>query len=305
MKRFLTIALLILAADSLAVGQAAGRSAVQESKAEQELTPQQRLAREEIIEAARAYKAGRFSEAELHSRRALELDPNDRNAPFFIARSIHAQYKQGVDTPENFQIAERAIEAYKRILIKDVNNDESFKAVAFLLGQLNRSDEQIEWITQRAENQTVDPAKRSETYVYLANREWECSFQITERKENQETVERDGIMRLVFKKPKNLNDFDRAKQCALRGMEMVERAIYLSPENGKAWGYKTNLLLELVKLSEMDGIVYDRDEYKRQADEAQKRTIEISERTKASENALESNAPAESVERPPPPPPKP
>src|SRR5919206_580224 len=58
-------------------------------------------AKNEINEAARAYKAGKFAEAEQHSKRALELNPEDKNAPFFIARTIHAQYKPGVETPEN------------------------------------------------------------------------------------------------------------------------------------------------------------------------------------------------------------
>src|SRR3954468_5160079 len=54
-------------------------------------------AKNEINEAARAYKAGRFAEAQQHSERALQLYPDDKNAPLFIARSIHAQYKQGVE----------------------------------------------------------------------------------------------------------------------------------------------------------------------------------------------------------------
>src|SRR5690348_16708910 len=72
-------------------------------------------AKNQLNEAARAYRDGRFVEAEQHSRRAEELDPNNKTAPMFIARSIHQQYRPGVQTPENIAKAEEAIQAYQNI----------------------------------------------------------------------------------------------------------------------------------------------------------------------------------------------
>jgi tetratricopeptide (TPR) repeat protein len=296
MKRFLTIALLLLLTHSYAPAQTPAPTA--------EPSTQQQLAREELQEATSAYKRGNFSEAELHSRRALELDPENSTAPFFIARSTHAQYKQGLETPENLQTAERAIEAYKSILSKDVNNDEAYKAVAFLLGAIGRADEQQRWISQRAENSSVDSAKRSEAYTFLAMKEWNCSFQITERKENQRTVVRDGRTVIAWRMPRDPNVFDRIKQCAVRGLEFAEQAISLWQENSKAWGYKTNLLLEMVKLSEMEGNGTARDDYKRQADDAQSRTTALT----VKENAAEDDKSSDGQKKPEPqmwPPPAP
>lgn len=248
-------------------------------------------AKNEINEAARSYKQGKFAEAQQHAERALALYPDDKNAPVFIARSIHAQYKQGIDTPENLQKAEGAIEAYKRILAKNPNNDEAYKAVAFLLGQLGKAEEQLAWVRQRATDETVDPAKRSESYTFLANKEWECSFQITERKENQKTVEKDGRTVIQWVKPTNTEDYDKANMCVTRGLETVETALKLDPNNEKAWGYKTNLLLEKVKLSEMEGKPEDKAMYAKQADEAQKRTTELSEQKKREEEAKKAPSP--------------
>lgn len=248
-------------------------------------------AKNEINEAARAYKAGKFAEAQKHSEKALQLYPDDKNAPLFIARSIHAQYKQGVETPENLQKANDAIEAYKRILAKDPNNDEAYKAVAFLLGQLGRSDEQIAWIKQRATDESVEPAKRSEAYTFLANKEWECSFQITEQKSNQKTVEKDGKTVVQWVKPENQGDYDKINMCVTRGLENVETAIKLDPNNEKAWGYKTNLLLEKVKIADMDNKPDDKNMYKKQADEAQARTTQLSEQKKKEEEAKKAPSP--------------
>src|SRR5919112_4501583 len=70
----------------------------------------------QLNEAAKAYREGKFPEAEQHSREAAELDPNNKTAPMFIARTIHAQYRPGVQTPDNIAKAEEAIEAYQQIL---------------------------------------------------------------------------------------------------------------------------------------------------------------------------------------------
>src|SRR5919112_4459471 len=73
-------------------------------------------AKNQLNEAARAYREGRFVEAEQHSREAAALDPNNKTAPMFIARTIHAQYRPGEQTPENVVKAQQAIEAYQQIL---------------------------------------------------------------------------------------------------------------------------------------------------------------------------------------------
>jgi len=56
---------------------------------------------QELNEAAQAYRRGNFAEAQAHSERALLLDPENKTAPMYLARTIHAQYKPGDFTPEN------------------------------------------------------------------------------------------------------------------------------------------------------------------------------------------------------------
>src|ERR1043166_2932813 len=76
-------------------------------------------AKNQLNEAARADREGRFVEAEEHSRRAAELDPNNKTAPMFIARTIHAQYRPGVQSPENIAKAQEAIQAYQQRVGKE------------------------------------------------------------------------------------------------------------------------------------------------------------------------------------------
>jgi tetratricopeptide (TPR) repeat protein len=245
-------------------------------------------AKNEINEAARAYKAGKFAEAEQHSKRALELNPDDKNAPFFIARTIHAQYKPGVDTPENQQKAREAIEAYKKLLDKDPNNEEAYKAIAALYGALKEEETQRQWIMQRATKDSVDPKLRAEAYTVLASQDWNCSYGITELPDSKQTVNKDGKPTIQYKKPKEQSDFEKAQQCVARGLEEAEKAISLDPDNETAWSFKTNLLLESAKLAEMDGKMEDKAKFNQQAKEAQDKTTQLSEQNqkkKAEEEA--------------------
>jgi tetratricopeptide (TPR) repeat protein len=239
-------------------------------------------AKNELNETARSYKEGRFEEAEQHARRAAELDPNNKTAPIFVARTIHSQYKTGVEAPDNIQKARDAIQAYQQILQNDPSNDEAYKAIAALYGAIKEDQKLRDWINQRANDTSLDPKKRAEAFAILASKDWDCSFKITELPENKPIA--NG--QVTFKKPKDQKDFDMAQKCVAHGLEQVEKAIQLEPDNEVAWSYKSNLLTESARLAEMDGKMDQKAQFSKQADDARKRAGELSEqRRKAAEAA--------------------
>jgi hypothetical protein len=233
-------------------------------------------AKNELNEAARSYREGNFAQAEQYSRRALALDPDSKTAPAFIARTIHAQYRPGVQTPENIAKANEAIAAYQEILAKDPKNDEAYKAIAYLLGAIKEDDKLKAWISARAIDNNLDGSKRSEAYVVLASKNWDCSFKITELPGNKTTTISSGNRATVsYKKPASQKDFETAQMCVKAGLEDAENAIKLDPNSEAAWSYKTNLLLEASKLAEMEGKTDQKAELDRQREAAQKRTNEL------------------------------
>lgn len=233
-------------------------------------------AKNELNEAARSYREGNFAQAEQYSRRALALDPDSKTAPAFIARTIHAQYRPGVQTPENIAKANEAIAAYQEILAKDPKNDEAYKAIAYLLGAIKEDDKLKAWISARATDNNLDGSKRSEAYVVLASKNWDCSFKITELPGTKTTTISSGNRAIVsYKKPASQKDFETAQMCVKAGLEDAENAIKLDPNSEAAWSYKTNLLLEASKLAEMEGKTDQKAELDRQREAAQKRTNEL------------------------------
>jgi len=232
----------------------------------------------QLNEAARAYREGRFPEAEQHSREAASLDPNNKTAPMFIARTIHAQYRPGVQTPENIAKAQEAIQAYQEILNRNPKDDEAYKAIAYLYGAIKEDDKLKQWISARAANEAAEPEKRAEAYVVLASKDWDCSFKITEQQGVKITSVDPTTNRATvsYKKPKEQKEFDQAQMCVKRGLVEAENAIKFDSNNESAWSYKTNLLLEASKLAEMDGQSEQKAQYQKEYEAALKRTTELS-----------------------------
>src|SRR6266550_775979 len=235
-------------------------------------------AKNQLNEAARAYREGHFDVAEQHARNAYELDPTNKTAPMFIARTIHAQFRPGVQTPENLAKAQAAIEAYQQILANNPKDDEAYKAIAYLYGATKQDDKLRQWISSRAANESTEPEKRAEAYIVLASKDWDCSFKITELPTNKVTTVDPTTNKATvsYKKPKEQKEFDTAQMCVKQGLAEAENAIKYDPNNESAWSYKTNLLLEASKLAEMDGKADLKSEYQKQYEAALKRTTELS-----------------------------
>ena len=253
-------------------------------------------AKNQLNEAARAYREGKFEEAEQYSRRAAEIDPDNKTAPMFIARTLHAQYRPGVQTPDNIAKAQKAIEAYQTILRNNPKDDEAYKAIAYLYGAIKEDDKLRQWIASRAANESADPEKRAEAYIVLASKDWDCSFKITELPTVKTTTVDSATNKATvsYKKPKDQKDFDTAQMCVKQGLGEAENAIKFDPNNESAWSYKTNLLLEASKLAEMDGKTDQKADYQKQYEVALKRTTELSaaaQKRKEEEEARQAASP--------------
>lgn len=232
----------------------------------------------QLNEAARAYREGRFVEAEQHSREAAQLDPDNKTAPMFIARTIHAQYRPGVQSPENVAKAQEAIDAYQEILKRNPQDEEAYKAIAYLYGAIREDQKLRDWISARANSEATEPTKRAEAYVVLASKNWDCSFKITELPTNKITTvdSANSKATVSYRKPSDPKDFNQAQMCVRQGLAEAENAIKYDPNNESAWSYKTNLLLEAAKLAEMEGKPDQKAQYTKEYEAALKRTTELS-----------------------------
>lgn len=247
-------------------------------------------AKNELNETARTYREGHFEEAEQHAKKALSYDPNNKTARIFIARVIHQQYKPGIDSPDNVAKAREAIEAYKKILEMEPNNEEAYKAISVLYAAIKDETKLREWILARANDPNMSNDKRAESYAILAGKDWDCSFKITELPEVKVTSSDGGTPQVTYQKPKDPKDFDMIQRCVVRGLEEAETAIKYDPNNESAWSYKTNLLIEAAKIAKMNGEADKATQYTRQAEVAQKRATTLADERRKKEEAAEQAA---------------
>jgi len=248
-------------------------------------------AKSELNDAAQSYRDGRIEEAEQHAKRALYLDPDNPTAPIFVARIIHQQYKQGVDTPDNIAKAKEAVEAYKQVLAKDKSNEEAYKAISVLYAFTKDEQHLRDWIMARANDASMSNEKRADAYAILAGKDWDCSFRVTELPEVKQADTSGGSPKVTYKKPKEQKDYDKIQRCVVQGLQEAETAIKLDPNNESAWSYKTNLLLESAKIADMNGEADKKVQFQKQADVAQKRATALSEERRKKEEAAQAPTP--------------
>lgn len=257
------------------VGVVLALSALAAAAAGQSQLPE--AVRETVNEGARLYREGRFAEAQEHFERALAAAPGSRMIALFVARAAQQQYKPGVRTPENRAKGAEAVAAYERLLALDPDSEDAYKAVVFLHAQMGDEEKVREALRARADNPRVAASQRADAFTILASREWECSYDITERGENKRALRRRGGASVRYVMPRVRADFARARGCVEAGLDLVGQAEQLAPGHLNALSYKANLLREAAKLAEMEGDRPRRDEYERRYLEAYESYRRLSE----------------------------
>lgn len=280
------------------------------------------LSRKNLVEGSIAYKERKFAEAEELFRKAAARDPEGattegRTAQIFLARTLHSEY---IGNRENKAKAEEALEAYKKALSLDKNDQSSYKAVASLLDNLQRGDEWQAWVTARANSADIAPQNRAEALTSLASRKNTCANEVTDTEKTKKTVKKDGKDIFQWVKPENPADLELLRGCVNDGLKLIDEAVGLEPDSVKnaptlnikslsdedlkknldlfkvfesARSYKASLDAQAMRLADMEGRTADRDNLKTQADAGRAKFVELSNVDKAIQDEMDARRAAE------------
>jgi hypothetical protein len=246
------------------------------------------IARKNLVDGGTAYKNRKFKEAEQYFRYAINRDPQSlegKTARLFLARTLHSEY---IGDRQNTPKAEEAISEYKAVLSGDIKDQSSFNAVANLLENLNRDDEWLQWVTQRANNEQVPAEQRAEALTKLAAKKYSCANEISDQDPVKKTVKKDGKDVFQFAKPQDPATFEKFRQCVQEGVDLANRAEKLNTNSDAVWSYKANMLAQQLRLAEMDGNLQQRDALKPEADQAKARFTELAQQKREREAAAEA-----------------
>src|ERR1700755_214135 len=158
------------------------------------------FARRDLIEGAKAYKDRNYAEAEKRFRSAMTLDPNQKQAQLFLARTLHSEY-----AADRAQVAkaEEAIGVYKKVLEGDPADSASFKAVASLLETMGKKEEVQQWLLDRTQKAGVPDDQKAEAYTSLAAKDNTCANEISDIEPVKKTVTKGDKAEFVFSKPRS------------------------------------------------------------------------------------------------------
>jgi len=189
------------------------------------------FARRDLIEGAKAYKDRNYAEAENSFRSAMKLDPNQKQAQLFLARTLHSEY-----AADRSQVAkaDEAIGVYKMVLAGDPADNSSFKAVASLLETMGRKDDVQKWLLDRTTQTVVPNDQKAEAFTSLAAKDNTCANEISDIEPVKKTVTKGDKSEYVFTKPANPDDYEKLKRCIAEGTDYIDKALAIEPPESKS-----------------------------------------------------------------------
>lgn len=117
-------------------------------------------ARDQLNKGVQAYKATHYEQAIENFKNAVNLDPGLNVARLYLATAYANAYVPGVDTPENNQNADQAIENFKKVLEQNPDKQvrvASLKGIASLLFNEKKLDDAKEYQKKIIAEQPDDP----------------------------------------------------------------------------------------------------------------------------------------------------
>jgi tetratricopeptide (TPR) repeat protein len=130
-------------------------------------------ARDQLNKGVAAYKNARYEQAIDHFKQAVAYDNSLLNAKLYLATAYAQQYIPGVDSPDNLQNADAAIEQYKAVLDQDAKNINSIKGIAYLYLQMKRFDDAKKYYHKAIDLDPNDP----EAYYSIGVIDWTEAYQ--------------------------------------------------------------------------------------------------------------------------------
>jgi len=191
-------------------------------------------ARDQLNKGVASYKNARYEQAIGHFKNAVELDPTLQNAKIYLATAYLAQYIPGVDSPENLQNANSAIDQYKSVLEQDPKNVNSIKGIAYLYLQMKKFDDAKTYYHKAIDLDPNDP----EAYYSVGVIDWTQAYQPMAEERAKEGLKPDEPL-----KDKKLCTKLRERDGAIiqDGIDSLNKAIGLRQDYDDAMAYM-NLL---------------------------------------------------------------
>ena len=202
-------------------------------------------ARDNLNRGVQAYKSTQYTQAVERFEQAVQLDPTFTPARLYLAMAYYMQYIPGAESPENQQMADRALDQFQKVLQQDPKNDVATKSIASLYYNEKKWDQAEEWYKKCVE---LNP-KDKEAYYTLGVIAWSKWYPVygTARAKLSMKPEDPGPI-----KDKKVKEELKTQYLPLinNGVQSLEKALEIDTEYDDAMAYMNLLIREKADLDD-------------------------------------------------------
>ena len=214
-------------------------------------------ARDNLNKGVQAYKNAQYAQAVERFEEAVRLDPNFPTARLYLAMAYYSQYIPGAESPENQQMADRALAEFQKVLEQKPNDDVATKSIASLYYNEKKWDQAEEWYKKAI---ALNP-KDKEAYYTMGVIAWSKWYPVygTARAKLSMKPEDPGPI-----KDKKVKEELKAKYLPVinEGIQNLEKALEIDKEYDDAMAYMNLLVRERADLDDTP------DDYKKDIETA-------------------------------------
>ena len=190
-------------------------------------------ARDQLTKGVQAFKNARYEEAVNHFQQAIELDPNYDTAKLYLATSYSYQVVPNLETPENLQIADKALKGFQAILAKDPNDVGALKQMASIYFNTKKLPDAKEYQKKVIALSPNDP----EAHYTVGVVDWMTSYQNARTILAAEGMTDDGNGNVKKSKAACQKLQEANTALVTEGLEYLNKAVEINPNYDDAMSY--------------------------------------------------------------------
>ena len=214
------------------------------------------IAKDKVNQGAIQYNQGHNPQAQEFFVSATETDPSYTTAWLYLGATLVKEYNREIDETKKKEIANRALEVYKKALSlagdNCINVDNALSYIAIIYDDMKNFDEWVKAMEARATNKCTKKEFKAQSYHSMAVKFWQCSYDQTTRYQDKNLITKDAFHYRNMDYPAALPDKQKAEACVANGFANIEKALELDPEYTEAMFYKGMLYRERQKLTKED-----------------------------------------------------
>jgi len=206
-------------------------------------------ARDQLNKGVKAYKDNHYEQAITHFQNAVNLDPALTNARMYLATAYVSQYVPGIESPDNLQNAQNAIDEYTKVIDANPTREQkvnSAKGIAYLYLNQKKWDQAKKYYRMASD---LDP-NDAEPYYSIGVINWSQSYQPRMEERAKLGMKPEEHLSAKNKDQKKLCEELKAKNSAViqEGIDSLDKAIKLRDDYDDAMAYMNLMYRERADL---------------------------------------------------------